>query len=80
MARLLAQRVAEHPRRRRCPRRPRCNSVFARVPAESIVPLQEWSFFWEWDLSVSLVRWMTSFATTEDDVERFAAGVGQLLS
>jgi threonine aldolase len=37
--------------------------------------LQEWSFFWEWDLEASLVRWMTSFTTTEEDLTRFAAGV-----
>ena len=54
---------------------PAVNSVFATIPAEAIVPLQEWSFFWEWDLTVSLVRWMTSFATTDEDVARFVAGV-----
>ena len=54
---------------------PVVNSVFASVPAAAIEPLQRWSFFWEWDLTVSLVRWMTSFATTAEDVERFAAGV-----
>jgi threonine aldolase len=54
---------------------PSVNSVFAHVPAAAITPLQEWSFFWEWDLTVDLVRWMTSFATTAEDVERFVAGV-----
>jgi len=54
---------------------PAVNAAFARVPAAAIAPLQAWSFFWEWDLSESLVRWMTSFATTPDDVARFAAGV-----
>jgi threonine aldolase len=37
--------------------------------------LQDWSFFWTWDSRASTVRWMTSFATTEDDVSRFVAGV-----
>jgi threonine aldolase len=54
---------------------PQVNAVFATVPATAIEPLQQWSFFWEWDLTVSLVRWMTSFATTPDDVARFTAGV-----
>ena len=54
---------------------PQANSVFARVPARVITPLQKWSFFWTWDSFASTVRWMTSFATTEDDVSRFAAGV-----
>jgi threonine aldolase len=60
-------------------RRPEVNSVFVTLPADAIVPLQEWSFFWEWDLSVSLVRWMTSFATTPTDIERFTAGVRAVL-
>lgn len=51
------------------------NAVFPRLPAEAIGPLQEWSFFWPWDLARSRVRWMTSFATTEEDVDRFVAGV-----
>ncbi|NLD76959.1 MAG: aminotransferase class V-fold PLP-dependent enzyme [Acidimicrobiales bacterium] len=59
---------------------PEVNAVFAQLPAAAIVPLQEWSFFWEWDLTQSLVRWMTSFATTPDDVERFAAGVDAILA
>lgn len=62
------------------PRPPEVNAVFAQVPADRIDALQEWSFFWEWDLSESLVRWMTSFATTDDDIERFAAGVAAILA
>ena len=56
-------------------RAPQANSVFARVPSAVIAPLQNWSFFWTWDTHASTVRWMTSFATTGDDVSRFAAGV-----
>lgn len=54
---------------------PVVNSVFASVPAEAVKPLQDWSFFWEWDPAASMVRWMTSFATTKEDVDAFAAGV-----
>lgn len=61
-------------------RPPQVNSLFVRLPAKAIAPLQEWSFFWEWDLTESLVRWMTSFATTEDDVEAFARGVEAILA
>src|SRR3546814_3923021 len=39
---------------------PAVNAVFAEVPLAAIEPLQAWSFFWEWDLTASLVRWMTS--------------------
>ncbi len=59
---------------------PDANAVFVRLPAEAIEPLQRWSFFWEWDLSDRLVRWMTSFATTEDDIERFARGVRAIVA
>jgi threonine aldolase len=59
-------------------RAPQANSVFARVPSGVIAPLQNWSFFWTWDSHASAVRWMTSFATTDDDVSRLAAGVHHL--
>src|SRR3546814_17410956 len=59
---------------------PAVNAVFAEVPLAAIEPLQAWSFFWEWDLTASLVRWMTSFATTPDAVERFAAGVRAIVA
>ena len=61
-------------------RPPAVNAVFATVPASAIEPLQGWSFFWEWDLTVSLVRWMTSFATTDEDVARFTAGVRAIVA
>lgn len=54
---------------------PQANSVFARIPTMAVDPLQEWSFFWPWDNRNGTVRWMTSFDTTLEDVERFAAGV-----
>ncbi len=57
---------------------PEANAVFARLPEPAIAPLQDWSFFWRWP-GDSLVRWMTSFATTEADVERFVDGVGAVL-
>jgi threonine aldolase len=56
-------------------RAPQANSVFARLPAGAVASLQEWSFFWAWDSRAGTVRWMTSFATTDDDVSRFTAGV-----
>jgi threonine aldolase len=51
------------------------NSVFARLPGSLIDQLQKWSFFWNWDLDDNVVRWMTSFATSDEDVMRFADGV-----
>lgn len=58
---------------------PEANAVFARIPQWAIPPLQEWSYFWEWDSSQSLVRWMTSFATTIADVDAFVAGVAAVI-
>jgi threonine aldolase len=62
------------------PRPPEANAVFAHVPPAAVAPLQEWSFFWPWDPATSLVRWMTGFATTEADVDRFAAGVAEIVA
>jgi threonine aldolase len=60
-------------------RSPQANSIFVRLPQAAIAPLQEWSFFWTWDDEHNIVRWMTSFATNEEDVSRFAAGVREAL-
>lgn len=59
---------------------PEANAVFARLPREAIRPLQEWSFFWEWDAAAAVVRWMTSFATTPEDVRRFVAGLESVVA
>ena len=58
---------------------PIVNSVFPRLPAESIDELRDWCFFWDWDVASHQVRWMTAWDTTEADVNRFAAGVRELL-
>jgi len=58
---------------------PAVNSVFPVLPREAIEPLQEWCFFWDWDVAQAQVRWMTAWDTTTDDVERFAAGVRHVL-
>jgi threonine aldolase len=59
---------------------PAANAEFVHLPREAITALQAWSFFWDWDHETDLVRWMTSFATTEDDVECFLAGVRAVLA
>jgi threonine aldolase len=52
--------------------------MYPLLPPQARLDLQEWSFFWDWDLSRSQVRWMTSWDTSEADVDRFAAGVRSL--
>jgi len=59
---------------------PEVNSVFPRLPHGAIAPLQAWCFFWDWDVSRDQVRWMTSWDTTDDDVDRFADGVRAVLA
>ena len=55
------------------------NGVFARVPPEHIPALQERAFFYVWDTATSEVRWMSSWDTTEDDVDQFAAAVREIV-
>ena len=57
---------------------PEVNAVFATVPAGAIEPLIEWSRFWVWDEDRHLVRWMCSFDTTVEDIDRFVAGVEEV--
>jgi threonine aldolase len=54
---------------------PQVNSMYPVLPRDVKEKLQDWSFFWDWDESRSQVRWMTSWDTTEADVDAFAAGV-----
>ena len=51
------------------------NAVFAQLDADRIAALQEdWTFYY-WDEAESLVRWMTAFDTTSDDVAAFVAAI-----
>ena len=45
--------------------KPQVNGLFPTLPADVISPLQEWSFFWDWDVTSHQVRWMTSWDTTD---------------
>jgi len=54
------------------------NGVFAKIPSQSISKIQERYFFYVWDEQESIVRWMCSFDTTEEDVRQFAAFVGEM--
>ena len=58
---------------------PAVNSLFPSLPKEVIAPLQDWCFFWDWDVTKSQVRWMTAWDTTDDDIDKFAAGIRHLL-
>jgi threonine aldolase len=78
MARLLEQEI------RRIPQVKivypvEANGVFAVVPRPAIVRLQERYFFYVWNEEESVVRWMCSFDTTEDDVREFAGFVAEVV-
>ncbi|OLB84609.1 MAG: threonine aldolase [Acidobacteria bacterium] len=47
------------------------NGVFAKIPRRAIARLQKRYFFYVWNEEESIVRWMCSFDTTEEDVKRF---------
>ncbi len=47
------------------------NGVFAIVPAKYIEALQKKYFFYVWNEEISEARFMTSFDTTEKDIEEF---------
>lgn len=71
MAKLLEQEIREIPQVKII-YPVEANGVFAQVPAAAIPKLQDRYFFYVWDEERSIVRWMCSFDTTEQDVRDFA--------
>lgn len=53
------------------------NSVFAQLPTAVWHRLQQRYFFYDWDESADVVRWMCSFDTTEDDIRAFVNALRQ---
>ncbi|HEX4922527.1 MAG TPA: beta-eliminating lyase-related protein [Bdellovibrionales bacterium] len=78
MAARLAARLKKLPRIE-VTQKTEANAVFARVPPELIAPLQKEYFFYIVDHERSEARWMTSFDTSEDDVNKFASALEGLL-
>jgi threonine aldolase len=58
-------------------REPEVNAVFAVLPPEVTERLQRRFRFYTWDQRSGEVRWMTTFDTTEADVDAFAAAIAQ---
>jgi threonine aldolase len=48
------------------------NGVFAQIPPHAIEKIKARYFFYDWIEEESIVRWMCSFDTTEEDVRDFA--------
>ena len=55
------------------------NGVFAIVPPKYVPELQKKYFFYVWNEEISEVRFMTSFDTTEDDIQEFVALVRKVV-
>jgi threonine aldolase len=53
------------------------NGVFAQIPHHAIETIKQQYFFYTWMEEESIVRWMCSFDTTEDDIRRFAEVVAE---
>jgi threonine aldolase len=56
-------------------RKTQANAVFATLPPGVADRLRTRFRFYDWDASIGEVRWMTSFDTTEADVDEFIAAV-----
>jgi threonine aldolase len=53
------------------------NGVFVRMSADAVARVQERYFFYVWNEEQSVVRWMCSFDTTEEDIREFASFIRQ---
>jgi threonine aldolase len=53
------------------------NGVFAQIPRHSIEKIKQHYFFYTWMEEESIVRWMCSFDTTEEDIRQFAEVVAK---
>ena len=55
------------------------NAIFAQLPPECIAKLQALTVFAVWNTPQSIVRWMTSFDTTENEVDQFAEQIRRVM-
>jgi threonine aldolase len=78
MARLLEEEMQKIPRVK-IVYPVEANGVFAEIPREAIEKVLERYFFYVWSEEESVVRWMCSFDTTEEDVREFTKFVRSVL-
>jgi threonine aldolase len=78
MAQILARELTQVPQVR-LTQKVESNGVFAIVPPGYIPTLQQSYFFYVWNEEISEVRLMTSFDTTEVDIEAFVKLLKQTL-
>jgi threonine aldolase len=70
MARLLEKQVSRIPGVK-VVWKVEANGVFAQIPRHSIEKIKQHYFFYMWMEEESIVRWMCSFDTTEEDIRNF---------
>ena len=78
MAELLAQELERIPQIK-ITQKVEANGVFAILPKGCIPILQKEYFFYVWNEETSEVRWMTSFDTTEEDVQSFVSLIKKVI-
>jgi threonine aldolase len=76
MARLLEKEVSRVPQIK-VVWRVEANGVFAQIPRHSIEKIKKHYFFYMWIEEESIVRWMCSFDTTEEDIRKFVEVVAE---
>jgi threonine aldolase len=79
MARLLEKEVARIPEVK-VVWKVEANGVFAQIPHHAIEKIRQRYFFYIWIEEESVVRWMCSFDTTEEDVKEFAKVVAEAVT
>ena len=55
------------------------NGVFVQLPRKVWTELQKHYFFYDWDESADIVRWMCAFDTTEADINAFVSLLKKLM-
>ena len=55
------------------------NAIFVQLPYDIRTQLQKEYFFYDWDESKNIVRWMCSFDTTENDIHSFVNTLTRIL-
>lgn len=78
MATLLEQEIRKT-KKAEITQRVQANGVFVKLPPEIIPQLQEHSFFYVWNESISEARLMCSFDTTEETIKSFGIKLRTLL-
>lgn len=78
MARILSDALSEIPELK-VTQKTQANSVFVTIPKPFISRLRDEAFFYVWDEATFECRLMTSWDTSETDIERFLALLKELL-